>query len=516
MLFLRHSVLLSMRTSCALSLLLVLLTVPASVAQARLAYEASYVDGKDGVEGLEAAWAVTVSPDGEYVYAAGYNEDAIALFARNNGTGELSFVASYEPGAAVMDGPQYLTLSPDGKYMYVAAYTGRGITVCSRDESTGTLSFVEFIAHSSGSEDGLYFPARVQVSPDGKHVYVAGKNDSTVGLYLRDADTGQLTYGASYTDGVDGVDGLQTCMSVAVSPDGRYVYATGRDDYAVAVFVRDADTGTLTYVTCYKNGEGGVEGLRGARSVLVSPDGKYVYVAGFYDDAVVAFACNAATGELNYLTCYKNGEGGVEGLDGVYGLELSPDGEFLYASGHYSDTLVVFVRNTETGLLSSLEYFENGTDGIDDLNDPYHLAVSPDNSDVYVAARSSNSVVLFHIVLHTLKVRNDGAGTGTVSSSPSGIDCGNDCTSEFVEDNQVVLTATADTDSSFTGWSGAVSGSENSLTLTITSDTALTANFNKTDSSGNSPYDAPTTNRLGFCFFTLLMLAVGWVSLRKR
>ena len=55
-------------------------------------------------------------------------------------------------------------------------------------------------------------------------------------------------------DGVGGVDGLYGANSVAVSPDGDYVYATGYDDKALVVFHRDVGTGQLTFGKCSRTG----------------------------------------------------------------------------------------------------------------------------------------------------------------------------------------------------------------------------------------------------------------------
>jgi hypothetical protein len=61
-------------------------------------------------------------------------------------------------------------------------------------------------------------------------------------------------------------------------------------DDAIASFSRDGATGGLTFVEQDKDGIDGVDGLDGARRVGASPDGAHVYVAGFFDDAVVAFS----------------------------------------------------------------------------------------------------------------------------------------------------------------------------------------------------------------------------------
>jgi hypothetical protein len=45
-------------------------------------------------------------------------------------------------------------------------------------------------------------------------------------------------------------------------------------------------------------------------------------------------------------------------------------------------------------------------------------------------------------------------GNGTVTSQPTGINCGNDCTEDYINDTQVTLTPTPETDWRFEGWAG--------------------------------------------------------------
>lgn len=54
----------------------------------------------------------------------------------------------------------------------------------------------------------------------------------------------------------------------------------------------------------------------------------------------------------------------------------------------------------------------------------------------------------------TLTVVKTGTGTGVVSSTPAGIDCGEKCTATFSPNTTVTLTAKANTDSLFSGWNG--------------------------------------------------------------
>ena len=79
-------------------------------------------------------------------------------------------------------------------------------------------------------------------------------------------------------------------------------------------------------------------------------------------------------------------------------------------------------------------------------------------------------------VSHTLTVTKAGSGSGTVTSSPAGVDCGSTCSATFTQGTIVTLTATPDANSTFTGWSGACSGS-GTCTVTIDQDRAVTATF---------------------------------------
>jgi hypothetical protein len=57
-----------------------------------------------------------------------------------------------------------------------------------------------------------------------------------------------------------------------------------------------------------------------------------------------------------------------------------------------------------------------------------------------------------------LKVTTSGNGSGTVTSSPAGINCGSECEASYEEGKEVTLTPSAGSGSEFKGWSGACTG----------------------------------------------------------
>jgi hypothetical protein len=80
--------------------------------------------------------------------------------------------------------------------------------------------------------------------------------------------------------------------------------------------------------------------------------------------------------------------------------------------------------------------------------------------------------------VRTLTVTKTGPGTGTVTSSPSGINCGATCAATFSDGTSVTLTATPSSRSRFTGWSGDCSG-RSTCVLSMTANHSATANFAK-------------------------------------
>jgi hypothetical protein len=75
-----------------------------------------------------------------------------------------------------------------------------------------------------------------------------------------------------------------------------------------------------------------------------------------------------------------------------------------------------------------------------------------------------------------LSVGVAGGGAATITSSPAGIDCGSDCSETYPVGTDVVLTATAERFSAFTGWSGGGCSGTGPCTVHVGADTPVIAN----------------------------------------
>ena len=218
----------------------------------------------------------------------------------------------------------------------------------------------------------------IAVSSDGRNVYVASSNSNAIAVFRRDPSTGKLSQaaGAAGCVALGGANGCGTATalkhpnSVAVSADGRNVYATAYDSNSVVTFQRNSSTGALTQTGC--NAAATTKGctagraLGGADVVAVSRDGRNVYVGAFKGSAVAVFARSGSSGALVQLFgaggCIAAGRAGgcASGIAMLApeGVAVSGDGKNVYVASPGSSALDVLARNSSTGALTQAT---NGT-----------------------------------------------------------------------------------------------------------------------------------------------------------
>ena len=110
------------------------------------------------------------------------------------------------------------------------------------------------------------------------------------------------------------------------------------------------------------------------------------------------------------------------------------------------------------------------------------IGVSPDGTATAVWYRSNgtNNIIQSASTAQPsplLQVNRTGTGSGSVTSTPAGIDCGPDCAENYLSFTKVTLTATPDAGSTFTGWSGAGCSGTGTCEVTMLEATTVTAEF---------------------------------------
>ncbi len=100
-------------------------------------------------------------------------------------------------------------------------------------------------------------------------------------------------------------------------------------------------------------------------------------------------------------------------------------------------------------------------------------------SDTNDADSSNNTVAEDTTVLYRLQVVKDGNGSGTVTSVPVGIDCGDDCDETSLPVATMTLSALPDSLSVFSGWSGGGCSGKGQCIIMINGDITVYATFIK-------------------------------------
>lgn len=397
------------------------------------------VDDLDpGVDGLDGASGVVVSPDGAHVYVAAFNDDAVSIFDRDGGTGALTFAGLVQQGVGgvtQLSGATSLAMSADGNYLYVGARarvpsSAGQLNVFERNPATGALTLVE--------TSGLAGPKTVLISPDGAHVY-SSRFDG-VDVFDRDAGTGMLTLVESQP-----VGGLAEGFVLGIDPTGSHLYYKEGD--TIEILARDAGTGELTPVGVVAQASGTVDGLDGMVAFVFPASGDFVHVVANADSSVTTFARDGGTGGLTpvgrqldpgpphavavapdgkhaYVACAR--ATGVLARDVATGalgpsalvehssipgdalaagnfagrqvrVTVSPDGAHVYElrPGVAVDTLEAFARDPVTGALTSIQTLDDASLGLfSALASSNGIALSPDGEHVYVSAESTGETLV--------------------------------------------------------------------------------------------------------------------------
>jgi 6-phosphogluconolactonase (cycloisomerase 2 family) len=406
---------------------------------------------------------VAITPDARHLLLTTLGDQSLRSFERDPATGAVQLLDTEteevddpsDPGpeAAGIYEPRAVAVAPNGTDVYVTDTSTYSVSLYRLDPATGELTYVESEidgvndpGDSGGIVDGLYEPWDVVVSPDGRSVYAPGSNEDKVAAFERDPGTGELNFVEVEVEGVGEVDGLAGVMGLAISPDGKSLYAAGRSSEEAAVFARDPNTGALTFLEQEEQGVddlgdpgGAVDGFDGGpEETIVSPDGRQVYFVS--SNAVTRFDRDPATGLISFAEVERDGTddpndpgGPVEGLEGATELALAADGSQLYAgaSSFSEGGVVTFSRDPSTGALSFLELERNGVDdpadaggrveGLDGVED---LAVAPDDRHLYVAAELDNSLTIFDreddfVAPETTITGGPAEGQATRDSTPS-------------------------------------------------------------------------------------------------
>jgi 6-phosphogluconolactonase len=238
-----------------------------------------------------------VDPAGKFLIVANYASGSIAVLAiaPDGSLKEQQQLVTLRGEAGphkieqASSHPHDIVIDPSGRFVLVPDKGLDRVFVFGFDNVSGRLSPAEpdFIQTRPGAG-----PRHLAFHPRLPVVWVLNELDSTTTTYRWDADQGRLTPVQVVTTLPTDFAGYSTAAEIAVSPDGRFVYASNRGHDSVAVYATNASDGTLTSVG-WQPTQGRVP-----RFISLDPTGRFLLAANEQGDTVVTFRVDAASGTL--------------------------------------------------------------------------------------------------------------------------------------------------------------------------------------------------------------------------
>jgi 6-phosphogluconolactonase (cycloisomerase 2 family) len=235
-------------------------------------------------------------------------------------------------------------------------------------------------------------PAFVTVDPSGRFAYVANAEDNNISQYTIGAD-GKLTPMSPATVGAG-----STPTSVTVDPSGRFAYVTnwwadrpsfhfgGSDNVSQYAIGSDGKLTPMSPAT--------VEAGVGPNSIVIDPSGRFAYVVNAYRDPVTDYI------HTNNVSQYTVGADGkltpmfpASVSTGLmpYQVKVDPEGRFVYVANYWDDNISQYKIGVD-GKLTQLSPAK-----VPAGNGPYSVAVDPNGWFAYVANRHDNNVTQYAI-----------------------------------------------------------------------------------------------------------------------
>lgn len=182
------------------------------------------------------AHQILTDPSGQWVLAVDLGADSVYVYALDAETGKLS--QNQQLTLPTGAGPRHLAFHPESGLAYILGELRAEITVAAWDATAGELTPGQVIPTVPPDAPGDNFPSEIAVSSDGRFVYAANRGENSIAAFSTDAD--QLTHLGNTPCGGDWP------RHFTLSPDETRVYVSNQNANSVNWLPRDPETGLLS------------------------------------------------------------------------------------------------------------------------------------------------------------------------------------------------------------------------------------------------------------------------------
>ncbi|MDR1091449.1 MAG: lactonase family protein [Prevotella sp.] len=290
---------------------------------------------------------LAISKNGKYVYAVsetGDDKASASAFAFDKEKGELSLLNTELTKGA---DPCYITVDNAGKHVVTANYSGGSITVFDVKEDGSLTTASQYISFTGKGvdQDRQQKPHLhcVTYSPDEKYLLANDLGSDKIHKF----DVNPERQGGYLQAGVPAAfkiaDGSGP-RHLEFYPDGKFAYLINEISGAVIAFDYNSHKGDLIQKQSI---QADTLNAKGSGDIHITPDGRFLYASNrLKGDGLAIFSINQNDGKLTKVGYQPTG---IHPRNFV----ITPNGKFLLVAGRDNNAVQVFLIDRNTGLLKN-------------------------------------------------------------------------------------------------------------------------------------------------------------------
>lgn len=294
---------------------------------------------------------LALHPSGRFVYAVNEVDDGpeksgtVSAFAIDGTTGQLTPLNTQLSRGA---NPCHLSVDRTGRFLLVANYTGGNLAVLPIQADGRLGPSVQVVQHTGRSVN-----RKRQQQPHAHYVALDANNRFAVAadlgadrlfVYRFDASTGRLT--PNDPPSAPAAPGAGP-RHFAFHPQRPVGFAINELSSTITTYAWDAARGALTPGPSVPTLPQGANDGSFTAGIEVHPDGRFVYGSNRGHDSIAAFEIQPESGQLTMIETEP-----TRGRAPRH-FALDPSGRWLIAANQRSDTLAVFRVDAGSGALSA-------------------------------------------------------------------------------------------------------------------------------------------------------------------
>jgi 6-phosphogluconolactonase len=340
-------------------------------------------------------------------YFQGARGKGIIVFAFDEQTGQLTKLA--EKGG--VDNPTYLSIHEGNRCVYanseVFGWNEGTVSAYRLDPRYGSLTYLNkqpalgsILAHNSLDRRGRFLLVAnysIYAEPEDSL-----PDQAVVVMPIReDGGLGPPVSSHSHSGRGPKADRQERSHAhcALVSPDNRHVLVADLGTDQLVVYRFNAASGALSPAPMEFKMRPGA----GPRHFVFHPSSRFVYAINELDSTIAVLTFDATSGALSYLQTVPALPSGYRDESHCAGVQLTPDGRYLFGSNRGHDSLVVYAVDETTGRLLLVEH--HSCLG----KTPRDFALDPSGRFLLVANQNSDAVAVLRIDPNTGKLTDTGA-----------------------------------------------------------------------------------------------------------